>query len=89
MTDRLIRFPGRTWEEIEALPQRVRWNVQQVIAGLLHDPVPTLADPFPRDAPLPGAYELHLLAQDVTIWYTVAAHEDHEVVSIQLVKLDT
>lgn len=89
MTDRLIRFPGRTWEEIEALPQRVRWNVQQVIAGLLDDPVPTLADPFPRDAPLPGAYELHLPAQDVTIWYTVAVHEDQEVVSIQLVKLDT
>jgi hypothetical protein len=37
----------------------------------------------------PCADELHLPAQDVTIWYTVAVHEDQEVVSIQLVKLDT
>jgi putative acetyltransferase len=29
-------------------------------------PVPTLTDPFPRDDPLPGAYELHLPADDVS-----------------------
>jgi hypothetical protein len=50
---------------------------------------PTLADPFPRDAPLPGAYELHLPADDVTIWYTVTDHEGQEVISVQHVSLDT
>ena len=49
----------------------------------------TLADPFPRDAPLPGAYELHLPADDVTIWYTVTDHEGQEVISVQHVSLDT
>jgi hypothetical protein len=33
--------------------------------------VPTLADPFPSDDPLPGAYEVHLPSGGVTIWYTV------------------
>jgi hypothetical protein len=33
---------------------------------------PALADPFPADDPLPGAYELHLPSDNVTIWYTVA-----------------
>jgi hypothetical protein len=45
--------------------------VLAVIARLLEEPAPTLADPFPFDGPLPGAYELHLPADDVTIWYTV------------------
>jgi hypothetical protein len=30
---------------------------------------------FPRDDPLPGASELHLPADDVTILYTVTDHE--------------
>ena len=59
MSDRLVRFPGSSWQEIEALPQPLRWTVQRTIFHLLDEPVPTLADPFPRDAPLPGAYELH------------------------------
>ncbi|MGP0027033.1 MAG: hypothetical protein ACLPKE_27300 [Streptosporangiaceae bacterium] len=37
---------------------------------MLDEPVPTLADRFPIDDPLPGAYELHLPTDDVTIWYT-------------------
>ena len=45
--------------------------------------------PFPRDDPLPGAYELHLPADDVTIWYTVTEHEGQEVISVQHVSLDT
>ena len=63
-----------TEAEIEALPQPLRWTVQRTIFHLLDEPVPTLADPFPRDDPLPGAYELHLPADDVTIWYTVTEH---------------
>ena len=49
--------------------------MQLTIFHLLDEPVPTLADPFPRDDPLPGAYELHLPADDVTIWYTVTEYE--------------
>jgi hypothetical protein len=75
VSDRLVRFPGSSWQEIEALPQPLRWTVQRTIFHLLDEPVPTLADPFPRDDPLPGAYELHLPADDVTIWYTVTEHK--------------
>jgi hypothetical protein len=48
-----------------------------------------LADPFPGDDPLPGAYELHLAAENVTIWYTVIVHESRDVISIQHVSIDT
>ncbi|MGH3587442.1 MAG: hypothetical protein ACRDQ0_14070 [Pseudonocardia sp.] len=75
MSDRLARFPGQSWQEIEALPQPVRWTVQRAIFHLLDEPVPTLADPFPEDDPLPGAYEL--------------PHEAQEIISIHHVKLDT
>ncbi|HYK30534.1 MAG TPA: hypothetical protein VEV63_01190 [Streptosporangiaceae bacterium] len=44
------------------MPQPLRWTVQSAIFHLLDEPVPTLADPFPPDDPLPGAYELHLNA---------------------------
>ena len=56
---------------------------------LLDEPVPTLADPFPSNGPLAGAYELHLPADNVTVWYTVAVHEGQEVISGQHVSLDT
>jgi hypothetical protein len=58
-----------------------------VIAHLLEEPVPTLADPFPKDDQLPGAYDLHLPDEDVTIWYTVAPCRGEEVVSIQAVRI--
>ena len=89
MSDRLIRFPGASWQEIEALPQALRWTVQRVIFHLLDEPVPTLADPFPGVDPLHGAYELHLAAESLTIWYTVIVHEGRDVISIQHVSLDT
>ena len=75
MSDRLVRFPGSSWQEIEALPQPLRRTVQGAIFHLLEEPVPSLADPFPADKPLPGAYELHLPADDVTIWYTVLSRD--------------
>jgi hypothetical protein len=74
---------------IEALPQPLRWTVQRVIFHLLDEPVPSLADPFPRDDPLPGAYELHLPADEVSIWHTVTTRNDQEIISIQHVSLDT
>lgn len=89
VSDRLVRFPGASWQEIEALPQPLRWTVQRTIFHLLDEPVPTLADTFPSNDPLPGAYELHLPADNVTIWYTVTVYEGQEVISIQHVSLDT
>ncbi len=89
MSERLVRFPGQSWQEIEALPQPLRWTVQRVIFHLIDEPVPTLADPFPAEDPVPGAYELHLPADYVTIWYTVARYEALEIISIQHVSLDT
>lgn len=56
---------------------------------LLEEPVPTLADLFSGDDPLPGAYELHLPSDGVTIWYVVAPYHGQEIISIQLVRLDT
>ena len=67
----------------------LRWTVQRTIFHLLVEPVPALTDPFPRDDPLPGAYELHLPADDVTIWYTITEHEGQEVIGVQQVSLDT
>lgn len=89
VSDRLVRFPGTSWQQIEALPQPLRWTVQHTIFHLLEEPVPTLADPFPSDDPLPGAYELHLPADDVTIWYTASKDEGQEIISVQHVSLDT
>ena len=63
--------------------------------GSAHDfPLAGRASPdprgsFPSNDPLPGAYELHLPADNVTIWYTVTVHEGQEVISIQHVSLDT
>jgi len=56
---------------------------------LLTEPVPTLAEPFPDDDPLPGAYQLHLPWDGVTIWYTVTPFDGQEIISVQLVKADT
>jgi hypothetical protein len=89
VSDRQVRFSGNAWQEIEALPEPVRWAVQRVIFHLLEEPVPALADPFPEDDPLPGAYELHQPSDGVTIWYVVAPHQGQEIISIQLVRLDT
>jgi hypothetical protein len=62
---------------------------ERAIFHLLGEPVPTLADPFPSDDPLPGAYELHLPSDGVTIWYAVTPYEGQEIISIQHVRLDT
>jgi len=81
--------PGQSWQEIDALPQPLRWTVQRTVFHLLDEPVPALADPFPADDLLPGAYELHLPADGVTIWYTVTLQQATEVINIQHISLDT
>src|ERR1700728_4278904 len=53
VSDRVIRFPDRTWDELEGLPQPLRNAAHRAIFHLLEDPVPTLADPFPEVDPLP------------------------------------
>ena len=58
MSDRVLRFPDRTWDELEGLPQPLRNTAHKAIFHLLEEPVPTLADPFPEVDPLPGAYRL-------------------------------
>jgi hypothetical protein len=62
---------------------------QRAIFHLLEEPVPKLADPFPADDPVPGAYELHLPSDGVTIWYVATLHDGQEIVTIQHVRLDT
>ncbi len=82
-------LPGAPGRRSRRSRNRWRWAVQRAIFHLLEEPVPTLADPFPEDDPLPGAYELHLPSDGVTIWYVVAPYRGQEIISIQLVRLDT
>jgi len=89
LTERRIRFPGQVWQEIEALPQPYRRTVQRVIFHLLDEPIPNLADPFPSSDPIQGTYELNLPADGLTIWYTVSDSDGTEIVSIQLIRLDS
>jgi hypothetical protein len=84
-----IEFPGDIWSEIEALPASARRAVHRVLAHLVEESVPSLADPFPADSdPLPGAYKLYLPADGVTIWYVVGRDERSDVISIQHVRVD-
>jgi hypothetical protein len=51
VSDRVLRFSDRTWDEIEGLPQPLRNVAHRAIFHLLEEPVPTLADPFPEVDP--------------------------------------
>jgi hypothetical protein len=88
VSERRIHFSGRAWEEIEALPQPLRWSIQRTLFHLLVEPVPSLAEPFLLADPLPGAYELHLPADEVTVWYVLVKGEAGEVISVQYVRAD-
>ncbi|WP_262379531.1 hypothetical protein [Nonomuraea sp. PA05] len=35
---------------------------------------------------VPNAYELNLVSDDVTIWYTITSHEGAEVITVQVVR---
>ena len=61
-SDRALRFPDRTWDELEALPQPLRNAAHRAIFHLLEEQAPQLAGPFPDSDPLPGAYRLYLLS---------------------------
>src|ERR1022692_4130825 len=68
VSDRVLHFPDRTWDELEGLPQPLRNAAHRAIFQLLEEPVPALADPFPEVDPLPGAYRLYLPSDGLTIW---------------------
>ena len=89
MSDRIVRFNDQPWQDIEALPGPLRQAVHRTVFHLLQEPVPTLADPFPEDDPLPGAYRLHPPSDGMPIWYTVTPYEGQQVITIQYVKADT
>jgi hypothetical protein len=40
VSDRLLRFPDRTWDELEGLPQQLRNAAHKAIFHLLEEPVP-------------------------------------------------
>jgi len=50
VSDRQVRFSGDCWQEIEALPQPVRWAVQRVIFHLLEGSFDSIPDAFCRAA---------------------------------------
>jgi hypothetical protein len=41
VSDRIVRFSEASWQEVEALPEPLRWTVQRAIFHLLDEPVPT------------------------------------------------
>src|SRR5690242_7032146 len=53
VSDRVLRSPGRTWDELEALPQPLRNTAHRVIFHLPDEPGPLLAEPFPKQARSP------------------------------------
>jgi hypothetical protein len=90
VSDRVLRFHDRAWDEVEALPQPLRNAAHRIIFHLLEEPVPALADPFPEDDPLPGAYRLHLPSDAMTSWYTITESPGGQmVIVVQYVKADT
>lgn len=86
MTERVARFSGVAWQMTEALPTGLRKAVHNTAFHLLEEPVPELAEPFPEDGPLPGAYRLHLPSDEITIWYTVTPYKGQEVIIIRRVE---
>lgn len=47
-SDRVLRFPDRTWDELEGLPQPLRNAAHTAIFHLLEEPVPASAGHFPN-----------------------------------------
>jgi len=89
-SDRVLRFPDGTWDELEGLPQPLRNAAHRAVFHLLEEPVPSLAEPFPDQDLLPGAYRLHLPSDGLTIWYPVTeTPEGQVVIVVQYVKADT
>jgi hypothetical protein len=74
VSDRALRFPDRTWDELEALPQPLRNAAHRAIFHLLEERAPELAEPFPDSDPLPGAYLLYLLSSVGRVDHLVHGH---------------
>ncbi len=54
MSDRPVRLPGSSWQEIEAMPQPLRWTVQRAIFQLIDEPVPASQILFPATTLCPA-----------------------------------
>jgi hypothetical protein len=54
MSDRLVRFPGTSWDEIDALTAPPRRTIQHAIFHLLDELVPPMAAPFPLGGRCPA-----------------------------------
>ena len=90
MSDRVLRFPNRVWDELEGLPQPLRNAAHRAIFHLLEESVPALADPFPEVDPRQVPTASTFLSDGLTIWYTVTESPDGQVVIVvPYVKADT
>lgn len=89
MTRRSVDFTETAWHITQALPRHLGWAVERTAFQLLDNPVPAIAEPFPESDPLPGAYELHLPSDQITIWYVIVPRGDREIIMIQHVEADT
>ena len=70
MSDRVHRFPDRTWDELEALPQPLRNAAHRAIFHLLEEQAPELAEPFPTQTRCQArtASIFYLPSDGLTIW---------------------
>jgi hypothetical protein len=54
----------------------------RAVLHLVDEPVPSLADPYPPDDPLPGVFRIRLSAGGVTIWYVVTPYQGGEIITL-------
>jgi hypothetical protein len=89
VSDRVLRFPDRIWDELEGLPNHFGTPpTGQSFTCSMNSP--GACRPVSRSRPLPGAYRLYLPSDGLTIWYTVTERSDGQVVVVvQYVKADT
>jgi hypothetical protein len=66
----------------------LRNAAHRAIFHLLDEPVPALAEPFPEQDPLPGAYRLHLPSDGLTIGTRSRQPGKQVVIVVQYVKAD-
>ena len=90
MSDRVLRFPTGRGTSSRNCRSRCGTPLTGAIFHLFEEPVPALAEPFPSEDPLPGAYRPHLPSDGLAIWYTVTESPEKQVVIVvQYVKAGT
>ena len=77
MSDHQVRFSGNNaWQEIEALPESVRWTVQRVIFHCSGNPSRRWPTRFLKTVRCPERTSCTCASDGVTIWYVVAPAAD-------------